>query len=188
MATFYQGATKSINSLESVLHGIYKKIGKGKDFQLSGELIEKSCGSKKDISEMLCNIINASVDCVKMLKAGCAEVDELKSEAKGAFRELTEVQAELLESKSKYIEMMKTEVKNTLKTEIKSYSDAVKKTSGESITIKKIKTAVEDAVEDRSKNIMIFGLEDKVGSGRLDDKVADLYGILIWLKPWSFRI
>ena len=89
MATFYQGATKSINSLESVLHGIYKKIGKGKDFQLSGELIEKSCGSKKDISEMLCNIMNTSMDCVKILKVGCAEVDELKSESKGTLKELT---------------------------------------------------------------------------------------------------
>ena len=151
MTTFYQDAAESIGSVEGVLRGIYKKMSKGSDIQLSAEVIEKFCGSKKDISEMLFNMMTVSIDCIKVLQAGCAEVDLLKSESKEAFKELTEVQAELLESKTRQIEMMQTEVKNTLKTEIKSYSDAVKKASGEMITIKKIKSVVEDVVEDRSK-------------------------------------
>ena len=105
---------------------------------------------------MLFNMMTVSIDCIKVLQAGCAEVDLLKSESKEAFKELTEVQAELLESKTRQIEMMQTEVKNTLKTEIKSYSDAVKKASGEIITIKKIKSVVEDVVEDRSKSLLIL--------------------------------
>ena len=177
MTTFYQDAAESIGSVEGVLRGIYKKMSKGSDIQLSAEVIEKFCGSKKDISEMLFNMMTVSIDCIKVLQAGCAEVDLLKSESKEAFKELTEVQAELLESKTRQIEMMQTEVKNTLKTEIKSYSDAVKKASGEMITIKKIKSVVEDVVEDRSKNLMIFGLDDNPDKPMIS-KVTELFEYL----------
>ena len=44
--------------------------------------------------------------------------------------------------------------------ELKSYSEAVIKPTVESITLKKIKTAVKDIVEDRSKNLMIFCLAE----------------------------
>ena len=47
-----------------------------------------------------------------------------------------------------------------MKKELKSYSEAVKKSDVESFTLKKIKTAVKDIVKDRRSNLMIFGLEE----------------------------
>ena len=46
---------------------------------------------------------------------------------------------------------------------MKSYGEAVKKSSGESVTLKKIKSAVKGTVEDRSRNLMILGLGEVAG-------------------------
>ena len=59
-------------------------------------------------------------------------------------------------------------------TELKSYSGAVKKSNNEQVTLKKIKTAAKDIVEDRSRNIMMFGLEETEREN-LDHKVKDIF-------------
>ena len=69
--------------------------------------------------------------------------------------------SELLVSQREQIDILQSGIQTTLKNELKSYSEAVKKSTVESITLKKIKTAVKDIVEDiSSKNLMIFGLEE----------------------------
>jgi hypothetical protein len=57
---------------------------------------------------------------------------------------------------------------------MKSYSDVVKKSSGESVTLKKIKTVVKDIVEDRSRNVIIFGLNESAGEN-LHAKVKEVF-------------
>ena len=163
MATFYQDAVKQIGSTEAILHSLYKKLGRKDHIEFTEELLERSGGTKKEMASFLFKVVNCSLDCIKLLKTGCLEVDALKSEAKYAMKELADVQSELLTSKREQIESLQSGIQKTLKTELKLYSDAVKKSSGESMTLKKIKTAVKDVVEDRSKNIMIFGLEETVG-------------------------
>ena len=160
MATFYQDALKQIGSTESVLHSLYKKLGRKDHVEFTEELIERNCGTKKDMASFLFKVVNCSLDCIKLLKSGCLEVDALKSEAKCAMKDLAEVQSELLQCKRDQIEFIQTGVQKTIKTEMKSYSDAVKKSKGENVTLSKIKNVVKDIVEDRSRNIMIFGLEE----------------------------
>jgi hypothetical protein len=55
-----------------------------------------------------------------------------------------------------------------------SYSEAVKKSNGESVTLKKIKTVVKDIVEDRSRNLMLFGLQETAGED-LHTKVKEVF-------------
>ena len=124
------------------------------------ELESTNGGTKKELSSFLFKIVNCSVNLTKLLKSGCLELDSLKSEAKHAMKELAGVQSELLVSKREQIDNLQSGIQITLKNELKSYSEAVKKTTVESITLKKIKTAVKGIVEDRSKNLMIFGLEE----------------------------
>ena len=93
-------------------------------------------------------VVNCSVDLIKLLKSGCLELDSLKSEAKHAIKELAGVQSELLVSKREQIDILQSGIQTTLKNELKSYSEAVKKSTVESITLKKIKTAVKDIVEE----------------------------------------
>ena len=70
------------------------------------------------------------------------------------------MQSELLKSKRDQIEYFQNGVQSTIKTELKSYSEAVKKSKNEQVTLKKIKIVVKDIVEDRSRNIMMFELEE----------------------------
>ena len=141
MATFYQDATSNIQAAESALHKLYKKLGKKEPHaELTAKLIEQRGGTKIDLAELLFDLVNTTLDCVSVLKSGCLEVDALKSEAKTAYKELADVQQELLTSKREQIEMFQTGVQKTLKNELKTYSDAVKKSCGESLTLRKIKT------------------------------------------------
>ena len=174
MATFYQDAVKQIGSTEAVLHSLYKKLGRKDHVEFTEELLEKNGGTKKEMASFLFKVVNCSLDCIKLLKAGCLEVDGLKTEARCALKELSDVQSELLTSKREQIESLQIGIQRTLKTELKSYSEAVKKSGGECMTLKNIKTAVKDVVEDRSRNVMIFGLEETVGEN-LHDNVRDVF-------------
>ena len=98
----------------------------------------------------------------------------MKSESKSAIKELAEVQSELLQCKRDEIEYFQNGVQSTNKTELKSYSEAVKKSKNEQVILKKIKTVVKDIVEDRSRNIMMFGLEETEREN-LDYKVRDVF-------------
>ena len=174
MATFYQDAVNQIGSTESVLHSLYKKIGRKDHVELTEELLERQLKTKKELASFLFKVVNCSLDCIKLLKIGCLEVDALKSESKSAVKELAEVQSELLQSKRDQIEYFQNGVQSTIKTELKSYSEAVKKSKNEQVTLKKIKTVVKDIVEDRSRNIMMFGLQETEREN-LDYKVRDIF-------------
>ena len=129
---------------------MYKKLGRKDHIDFTEELVSTNGGTKKELSSFLFKFVNCSVNLIKSLKSGCLEVDSLKSEAKHAIKELAGVQSELLDSKREQIDILQSGIQTTLKNELKSYSEAVKKSTAESITLKKIKTAVKDIVEDRS--------------------------------------
>ena len=69
--------------------------------------------------------------------------------------------------------------------ELKSYSEAVIKPTVESITLKKIKTAVKDIVEDRSKNLMIFGLAEATDKDIHSTVQARKYSCRLKRSPFS---
>ena len=70
------------------------------------------------------------------------------------------MQSELLQSKRDQIEYFQNGVQSTIKSELKSHSEAVKKSKNEQVALKKIKTVVKDIVKGRSRNNMMFGLEE----------------------------
>ena len=84
-----------------------------------------------------------------------------------AKEKVIKVQEELIDCKSSQIEKFQSNVQTTLQSEFKSYSQAVKRNSGDSLTVRKIQNVVKHAVEivtggeDRQKNVIIFGLEEK---------------------------
>ena len=63
---------------------------------------------KKDLASFLFKIANYSLDCIKLLKSGCLQVDALKIEAKCTIKDPTEVHSELLHSKREQIEVLQT--------------------------------------------------------------------------------
>ena len=122
-------------------------------------------------------------------------LNRYRSASKDARRALYEKQDELITSQHKLInlqsELMKkheeelnsvksaveSTIKSTVETEIKSYSDAVTKTQSRSVIKpenlnKLVKQVVE--LEDRNKNVMIFGLEESENEN-LPAKVSEVF-------------
>ena len=80
MSTFYCDATKQIGVAESVLHKLYRKLGKKEPHaELTADLIENRGGNKPDLAKFVFDLVNVTLDCVKVIKSGCLEVDCLNS-------------------------------------------------------------------------------------------------------------
>ena len=127
--------------------------------------------------------------CVELLKKASCAVESNQKESRAAGSKIIQLQDELLSSKTDQINrfqaMVEDKLKNTIKTEMKSYSDAVKKDAGETLTIRNIKTAVKDIVkngsEAREKNLILFGVPE-VSKENLKEKVDEIFNA-INVKP-----
>ena len=84
-------------------------------------------------------------------------------------KRLIKLQDELIQSKGEQVEAVQT----TVKSEIKSFSDAVKQGCKDKITTKKLEAVVKSAVssDDRKKGVIFFGLDESAKeelSGKVD--------------------
>ena len=119
---------------EAVFHSSYNKIGRKDHVEFTEELVFTNGLTKKELSSFLFKVVNCSLDLIKLLK---------KKMFRGRFvetcnQELAGVHSKLLVSKREQIDIIQLGIQTTLKKELKSYSEAVKKSTVESITLKKI--------------------------------------------------
>ena len=116
------------------------------------------------------------------------EISQLKSSNLSAQDSIISLQKELLSTKNEQLDLLQTSVgaavKSSVQTEMKSYSDAltaksVEMKSASKPTIKSIKRAVEEVVqeEDRNKNVIVFGMKEDDGE-MIGEKVDELFGHL----------
>ena len=111
-------------------------------------------------------------------------IGTLKTEALGDKTKVIKLQGELLERKEEQLASLQTAVRTTVqdsvKTEIRTYSDALKKpTAAAPISPAAFKKVVKDVFEDedRSKNIMVFGLAEEDGE-QLEDTIISVFSEL----------
>ena len=94
------------------------------------------------------------------------EVNQLKTATIQSQNTVIKLQEDLLMCKEEQLKsvrsVVESAVQDSVKTEIQSYSEAVKKTTPV-MTMKSVKTAVKQAnvEEDRSRSIMVFGLKEE---------------------------
>ena len=113
------------------------------------------------------------------------QVELLKTEALADKSRVIKLQAELLERKDDQLKSLQIAVQSTVQstvhdtvqTEIRTYGDALKKPSVAAAispaAFKKIvKTVIKE--EDRTKNLMVFGLAEEDGE-HLDEKISDVF-------------
>ena len=103
-----------------------------------------------------------------------------QSEITCSQRSVIKLQAELLNCKDEQLKSLQstvqTTVKETVRAGIISYSDAIKKNSPSPVmspvTLKRV---VQEAIveEDRSRNLLVFGLQEEAGEC-LEDKVSEV--------------
>ena len=107
------------------------------------------------------------------------QVENLKSDVIESQRSVVKLQQDLLDVKSEQLKSMTTVVDTAVEKGIKSYSQAVSNSlpqSAPSFTEEKLKKVVQEAVadEDRSRNIMVFGMEEGTGED-LGSKITEMF-------------
>ncbi len=105
----------------------------------------------------------------------------MKTEALGDKARVIKLQEVLLERKEEQLASLqtavRTSVQDSVKTEIRTYGDALKKPSAAApINTAVFKKVVKDVIEDedRCKNIMVFGLEEYDGE-KLDERISGIF-------------
>ena len=105
--------------------------------------------------------------------------EKIKSELITAQRSVVKLQQQLLEVQAKQLDAMPTVVDTAVDRGIRSYSQALSQTIQNSVPVlseQTLKKVVQEAVtdDDRSKNVVIFGLAEEA-SENLDGKITALF-------------
>ena len=112
--------------------------------------------------EKLSKLLNSNIG---LCKAAASKIDKLQSEQIASQKELITIQQNKLDA-----------VQDTVKTEMKSWSDIVKKNCDTAPSVKIVKKAIKSVVDesDRSKSFMIYGSQDNENDYP-SDKVDGLF-------------
>ena len=155
------------------------------NLQFVGALTDKTFANhskitKDTLSKVLCNALKI-VDCQsKYIENLENQAHKLKSEVIVNQGTVIDLQKDLIVAKDQQLNDLKAtvvaSVEDTVKSELKSYSDAVKtvsSTPGVIVDRKTLTSVVQDVVseEDRSRNIIMFGLKEAPNE-KIDETVS----------------
>ena len=183
MPSYFDAVMKEIESSQSQIDKIFA-LGKNRD-QLNVTILKEK-QDKEKLATLVLELTKRTQACVALLKRTSGAIESAQIETKLAGDKIIRLQGELLNCKSEQIDQFRSLVEeklsNTIKTELKSYSDAVKTNFGEPLTISNIKTAVKDVVKTvnasskvgREMNLIMFGLHEEPDEN-LVEKVADVF-------------
>ena len=158
-----------ISASDSVLRDMYQELNIGYESVIKQSHLNKRTLPKEKLAEWLetvCFILDSySIpllkNAVSTIDNNVKRIDELQSEKIDDQKKIIQLNEKVAEKKSAEL----NEVKSTVQTEMKSYSAIVKKNCPPILTRKTIEAAVKSACdkEDRSKNVVIYGLEETSG-------------------------
>ena len=148
MSSCFDDVMKEIESSQRQIDKIFA-LGKNRD-QLNVTILKEK-QDKEKLATLVLELTKRTQACVALLKRSSGAIESAQIETKLAGDKIIGLQGELLNCKSEQIDQFRSLVEeklsNTIKTELKSYSDAVKTNFGEPLTISNIKTAVKDVVK-----------------------------------------
>ena len=180
--TFFDDITSETELIHDIISPILK-MKKSADSGVTVTDIQAKVGTKTDMASTIFKLTERLLSVQRVLKKCGSHMEILNEKAISAGAKVIELQGELLESKNGQIDQFKRLIEEklpiTIKSELKSYSDVVKQNTGDALTIRKITTAVKDAVkgihkdsERRDNNIIMFGLPEE-SNENITDIVAD---------------
>ncbi|KAL5251908.1 hypothetical protein ACHWQZ_G014892 [Mnemiopsis leidyi] len=163
------------SKVENLSDTISAKLRCGKLQDLTSDLFKHKSVTKELLTAIVLQMGTLICDSKMVLRSACEKIDEQKSD-------LIQTKNELIKYKSVKLEA----VKETVQSEMKSFSDVVKSKSVSSgLSPAKIKMAVHSAMrdEDRAKNFIIFGAEEELEceEEEMSDKdlvLKDIFGIV----------
>ena len=146
------------------------------------QMLRKSEINKPRITkDMLCDWLETLVDILHVYSAPLLmsatnledEIDQLKDEKIADQNTAIKLQGQLIEKKSEDL----TSVQTTVKSELKAWTSVVKNSCNKALAPKKMKVALKRASEeeDRSQNLVIYGLPEK-NDEILEKRVLEVLG------------
>ena len=134
--------------------------------ELSSSLLKSA--SKDALVNVLCEIISTMEKSTTVLRSAACSINALQSDQIFKQKKIIQLQEE---SKGESIKV----VAETVRSEMKSYSDVVKEGPMNSISPRKLEEAVKSAVngEERGRSVVVFGLPEEEET-RVKDSVTDL--------------
>ena len=156
--------------------------------EVSEEIFNKSSIKKAQLAELLGDVLSTIEKQHEMVRDLRAAHDLLKTELLELQSAMFKIQNEQLKCNQEQFQSLQTTVKSTvqdtMQSEMKSYSSALTEKSPLAIispeTLKKVVQAVVEE-EDRSKNLMLFGLEEEKNE-TLSNKIGEVF-VSIGEKP-----
>ena len=130
-------------------------------------LMSNKC-TKDKLADIVLNLVGLVSKSRDVLRSAAGKLDEQKNDQISNQKQLLKLQEDLISSKKDQLGAVAT----TVKTEIRSFSDVVKKNcSGKTINPQKIAKAVRSAneQEDRSRTVIVFGVQEVQGGNSAED-------------------
>ena len=180
MKPFFETLRCSIETSKKTLYETVKE-DKGEHFIEVGQL--KANLSKADMAKMIVTLYNQVAANIGVMKTSSAKVELLMERESDLLGNANDLQSKLLQKEDEQEKGVESDLKKTIKAELKTYATAVNKSSG-GLSIRSIKTAVSEGVKsaaesvDRSKK---FGLGEEPRED-LEQRVGSLL-ISIGQKP-----
>ena len=156
--------------------------------EVSEEIFNKSSVKKAKLAELLGEVLSTVEKQHEMVRDLRAANELLKTELLESQSTVMKIQSEQWKCNREQFQSLQTTVKSTvqktMQSEMKSYSSALTENSPPAIfspeTLKKVVQAVVEE-EDRSKNLMLFGLEEELNE-TLSNKVSEVF-VSVGEKP-----
>ena len=165
--------------LEAIFETMCKETGVTYNDELRLATLDTRKVTKTTLAEWLetvCRILNAFA--TPVLNAACTmetELGTLKSERIADQKKIIELQQKIIDNKDLELENVKNEMKSAVQSEIKSYSSVLKTTCSQALAPRRVQAALKTAAaeEDRSKSLIIYGIEEKKEE-KLEETVLDI--------------
>ena len=149
--------------------------------KVSAEIFNKSSIKKAKLAELLGEVISTVEKQLETVRDLRASNDLLKTELLESQSTVIKIQSEQWNCNWEQFQSLQTTVKftvqETMQSEMKSYSSALTEKSPPAIispeTLKNLVQAVVEE-EDRSKNLMLFGLKEEINE-TLSNKVGEVF-------------
>ena len=143
-----------LNNMESDLNSVLKQILKATKVDSANDLTHESLAkmNKENLIKFVMNLSKLADKSVSLCKSAAGVIDELKTEQLLSQRKLIETQQQQNDA-----------VQQTVKSEMKSWSDIVKKNLDSNCTsVTSVRKAVKSVVEEdsRCKNVIVYGVPD----------------------------
>jgi len=178
-----------LHDLEDRIEGLSDNLEKtlkcGKLGNITRNMLTSKSLTKDNLADITLNMLSVISESRKILRLAAAKFDDQKSELVENQKRLLQIQDELIECKNSEIDV----VKDTVKTEIKSFSEIVKQKSDQPFAPSKLKEAIKSVAveEERSKNVLFFGIPESKATQGTNQNQADRSKLGGLLYQWGMK-